>query len=192
MLSVVDSKRNFNNASHEGATTSGLRGFFIMTKHRLSTHHLYPIWYRMINRCSNSKDDKYKYYGYRGISICNEWLNDFKSYYDYVISLPNYGKKGFSLDRINNDGDYKPGNMRWADAHIQAVNKNIQRRNNTGYIGVSLPKNNNRYAAQIVVHKKQIYLGTFKTPEQAVKARNDYIIANNIPEYPIQTINNQY
>lgn len=73
----------------------------------------------MVNRCCNQADQAYKDYGGRGIKICDRWLSSFDSFVtDVGIPL----QLGLSLDRINNDGDYEPGNVRWADAVTQRRN----------------------------------------------------------------------
>ena len=55
--------------------------------------------------------------------MCDEWRDNFQAFYDYVSKLEHFGEKGYSLDRINNDGDYEPGNIRWADAKKQSRNR---------------------------------------------------------------------
>ena len=82
----------------------------------------------MKNRCFNPKSLKYKDYGGRGITVCEEWRNDFIKYYEYVSKLPHFNEKGYSIDRINDNGNYEPGNVRWATAKEQANNT---RRNKT-------------------------------------------------------------
>lgn len=68
----------------------------------------------MNQRCSNPADSGYYNYGARGIGVCAEWKNSFATFYDHVKNLPHYGEEGYSLDRIDNEDDYKPGNVRWA------------------------------------------------------------------------------
>ena len=86
-----------------------------------SNHPLYGIWSRMIDRCENPKDKKYEYYGGRGITVCDEWHNffNFVKWSDSVGGRP----EGFTLDRINNDGNYEPSNCRWATRFQQSTNK---------------------------------------------------------------------
>jgi len=93
------------------------------TTHNLSGHPLYWKWGLMKDRCNNPNSKIYHYYGGRGIKVCDEWANDFKAYYDHVIALPNAMGNDLSIDRINNDGDYEPGNVRWATRLVQQNNR---------------------------------------------------------------------
>lgn len=92
-------------------------------KHGLSNTPIRRVWVNIKQRCFNHKTPLYKDYGGRGITIYQPWVHDFKSFYDYVSRLPGYNIKGLTLDRINNDGNYEPGNLRWATRKEQANNK---------------------------------------------------------------------
>lgn len=83
----------------------------------------YERWKSMKKRCYNPKNKYYKSYGGRGIKVCQEWLHDFAAFQKYISALPGYGEPGLTLDRIDNDGDYMPGNVRWATAKEQADNR---------------------------------------------------------------------
>ena len=77
----------------------------------------------MISRCYNKNNWRYKYYGARGIIVCESWKN-FDNYYVWIKNnLGNKPDKSYSLDRINNDGNYEPGNLRWASKKTQSKNK---------------------------------------------------------------------
>lgn len=77
----------------------------------------YHSWYGMVRRCTNPDDAAWERYGGRGITVCERWLN----YENFVTDV---GEKptGKTLDRINNDGDYEPSNVRWATPRQQARN----------------------------------------------------------------------
>ena len=88
--------------------------------HGQSNSRLYTIWSLMKARCLNSKNTGYVNYGGRGIRICKRWLN-FESFYIWAIS---HGyNKNLSIDRIDNNGDYKPSNCRWTDMKTQCNNR---------------------------------------------------------------------
>lgn len=74
----------------------------------------------MIQRCTNPKETGYRHYGGRGIHVCDVWLSDFEAFFEHVGPRPS---KDLSLDRIDVDGNYEPGNVRWATRREQALNK---------------------------------------------------------------------
>jgi len=82
-------------------------------------HPLHGVWRGMIDRCNNPKAKTYKYYGGRGIKICEQWERFINFYNDMINSY----RSGLSIDRINNDGDYEPENCRWATRLQQNRNK---------------------------------------------------------------------
>lgn len=90
-------------------------------KHGLHDTRLYRIYCGMKTRCYNPKVLHYKNYGGRGISICDEWLNSFKDFYDWAMA--NGYSDELSIDRINVNGNYEPSNCRWATNLEQARNK---------------------------------------------------------------------
>ena len=93
----------------------------LRTKHKLRNTRLYRIWANMKTRCYNANDPHYERYGARGISICDEWRNNFKSFYDWAMS--NGYEDNLTIDRVNNDGNYEPSNCRWATVKEQNQNK---------------------------------------------------------------------
>lgn len=84
-----------------------------------SKHPLIRVWRGMLNRCYNIKGKAYKYYGRRGIIVCEEWGNDFWQFVKDMGDKP----KGLTLDRRDNNGNYESTNCRWVDSKTQANNK---------------------------------------------------------------------
>lgn len=89
-------------------------------KHGKRNTRLYGIWLQMKNRCFNTKTERYKDYGGRGITVCDEWKNDFTKFYDWSIS--NGYQENLTIDRIDNDGNYEPSNCRWVTVKTQNRN----------------------------------------------------------------------
>lgn len=90
-------------------------------KHGLSKSPIHHIYRNIKDRCNNPKNKNYHLYGGRGIKISEHWLgeNGFINFYNDMGDRP----KGTSVDRINNDGNYEPGNCRWATTKQQANNR---------------------------------------------------------------------
>ena len=97
-------------------------------KHGLRGSKAYSTWYGIKNRCFNKKQPRYKDYGGRGINLCKEWADSFQEFYAFVSKLPHAFEDGYSIDRINNDGNYEPGNVKFSTSHEQ----NMNRRNSHG------------------------------------------------------------
>lgn len=101
-------------------------------KHGLSDSTLYNSWSNMKERCLNPNHPKYMYYGGRGITVCEDWL-DFEIFKKWALSNGFKDEKKrvrnrLSLDRINVNGNYEPSNCRWATDSQQANNKRITKR----------------------------------------------------------------
>jgi len=85
----------------------------------MSRTNEYSIWSKIVTRCTNPETKDYPKYGGRGIQICDRW-RDFANFFADVGHRPSLQH---SLDRINNNGNYEPGNVRWATAKEQARNR---------------------------------------------------------------------
>lgn len=92
------------------------------TKHGYSGNKFYNIWRDIKKRCNNKNHKSYKDYGGRGIKLYKEWENDLVQFIDYVSKLENANNNGYSIDRIDNDGNYEPGNVKWSTPEEQMRN----------------------------------------------------------------------
>lgn len=160
-------------------------------KNGVSKHPLRHRLYGARQRCYNKNDRAYKNYGARGITVCKEWRGDTWAYINYVESLLDAYKEGYTVDRINNDGNYEPGNMRWANMHIQTTNQRRFDDNTDNYAGIGWHKRDKKWTASIEVNRKTTYLGYYDSVKSALIARNNYIINNNLTEYKVQQFKEQ-
>lgn len=96
----------------------------LYTKHDGHRKHPYfQTWRGMMTRCFSSGSSDYARYGGRGITVCPEWKQDFFAFADYLESALGPRPVRHTLDRIDNDGKYEPGNVRWADGRTQRMNQ---------------------------------------------------------------------
>ncbi len=143
-----------------------------------SSHPYYKRWRSMINRCTDSRDADYKYYGGRGISIAPE-LFDFRTYVSTLDSLPGKSEENTSIDRIDNDGNYEPSNLCWASKSRQMANRRPYIKEPDCAIYYLPNKHRNPYRAYVSIkvdgkHKLK-HIGYFPTHEDALQARCDYL-----------------
>ena len=155
-------------------------------KHGLKNTRLYRIWGGIKDRTLNIKTREFPNYGGRGITICEEWKNDFLSFYNWAMS--NDYSDELSIDRIDNDGNYCPENCRWVTSTIQSRNKRKFKNNISGYKGVSFYKNYKMFVVKINVNRKRIHLGYYKTAVEGAIAYNNYIIENNLEGFTLNEI----
>ena len=90
-------------------------------KHGKCYTRLYKLYKAIIKRCYNSNIKQFKDYGGRGIEVCDEWRNDFMTFYEWAIN--NGYQDNLTIDRINVNGNYEPCNCRWATPKQQSNNK---------------------------------------------------------------------
>ena len=97
----------------------------MFTKHNKSMSTIYHVYYGIKGRCYNPKNSVYRYYGGKGVTMCEDWRNDFMAFYNWAIA--NGYKDGLTIDRINSNGNYEPSNCRWVTQKEQNRNKKSNR-----------------------------------------------------------------
>lgn len=143
---------------------------------------LQRIWSGMKSRCVNSDTffDCPGHSGYkeRGTSLHEDWLV-FATFETWALA--NGYSDELSIDRRNNDGNYEPDNCRWATQSVQGQNtKLLSKSNKSGYRGVSYTGRKSPWRAMVYLNNKAVYNKSFPTAIEAARARDKYVIDNNL------------
>ena len=133
---IVGDTKSCGYLRKENARKNGKKNKFVQNK------RLYRIWIDMKRRCYSTKRISYKYYGQKGICICDEWKNSFKAFQDWALN--NGYEDTLSIDRINNNGNYEPSNCRWAT---------IKQQNNNMSTNHYIEYNNEKYTLKQLCEK---------------------------------------
>jgi hypothetical protein len=110
----------------------------------------YKSWAAMIQRCTNTNNDRYIRYGGRGITVCDRWLNSFEAFYEDMGSKPG---PDYSIERRENNGNYEKNNCYWATKEEQANNK----RNNVFYEYNGISKTISEWSREYNVEYGKLY-----------------------------------
>ena len=120
------------------------------TTHGMVGSAEYTTWCALKSRCNTKTDKRFHDYGGRGIKVCDGWLK-FEGFYADMGDKPS---PNHSIDRIDNDGNYEPGNCRWATTEQQSRNKRIRKDNKTGIAGIEVSHSGNYYVRFYLSGKK--------------------------------------
>lgn len=138
--------------------------------HGLSHTRLHKIWRGIKLRCLTKTNNRYEYYGGRGITIADEWKDDFMNFYNWAMD--NGYQEDLTIDRIDNNGDYEPDNCRWVTQKVQVRNTGVRSNNKSGVTGVYYRKDQNKYRVTIDDNDgKRVNIGQYETLEEAKEER---------------------
>ena len=127
------------------------------TKHGMYLSPIYKIWTQMIQRCHNPNSTAYQGYGARGIAVCQRWRDSFEAFLSDIGPRPS---SGHSIDRYpNNDGNYEPGNVRWATPRQQLCNRRNNRRYDVRGESLTLVELCEKYGRNKNTAEKRLRLG---------------------------------
>ena len=143
---------------------------------RLERRPLLHVWNAMIRRCTKPSHKKYPAYGGRGITVCERW-RDYDKYAEDIAKMGPRPTKLHSIDRIDNNGNYEPENVRWADPTTQSTNQRVSIRCKSGIPGVR--QCGNRWGVMVSRLKRRAWLGVFDSIDEAVCAKRKWLSENS-------------
>jgi hypothetical protein len=150
----------------------------MVKQHGMSKTPEYKAWSFMKYRCLCTSFPQYKDYGGRGITVCKRWNNSFMEFYNDVGPRPS---NKHSIDRINNDGNYEPSNVKWSTKLEQNRNKreySVGKLNTSGYKNVSFI--NGQWRVSVTIDDRDFYIGYYRSKDDAnVAALTFHKILNN-------------
>lgn len=145
---------------------------------------LYNIWHDMKQRCQNANSTNYSFYGALDITVCEAW-QPYEGFAEWA-KFSGYADH-LTLDRIEGTKGYSPNNCRWETRTTQARNQKKRNTNSSGFTGVSFHKKNQNWVSYIWINYKKINLGSHATEQDAINAREAYILEHQLNHYPKQT-----
>jgi len=135
------------------------------------------IYHSIMSRCYKTNNLRYKDYGGRGITVCDEWLtlNGMRPW------LNENWVQGLQIDRIDNEKGYSPSNCHFVTNQVNALNRRIRKNGTSIYRGVSYNSGRSKFVAISTLNGKNTHIGYYATEKEAYIAYDNYIILNKLP-----------
>jgi hypothetical protein len=141
----------------------------------LTLKRLRSVRYDMVRRCHKPTDPHFKWYGARGIAVCDEWRHDSDAFIAWAVA--NGYQQGLEIDRRNNDLGYTPDNCRWVSRRVNTLNRRGRLNSTSAFKGVSRCNRNKPrpWKVGLRVGGKDIHGGYFATQEEAARRYDELV-----------------
>lgn len=137
-------------------------------RHGRTPKYLYSTYTNITTRTGNPNNSAYKDYGARGIKLYPEWVHSYTKFRQYIFSsIGERPSPTHTLDRVDNNKGYEPGNLRWANWSQQTSNTRRKKETTTGFRGVAKNKRGRKFLVRPNYYNAKIYIGYFDTAEEA-------------------------